>query len=197
MRKIIGDRIDTTPEDAIQRLRDIQPDSGIDRRFKPNKQHYELKTMNDRHHEIARLHAVGYKNTEIAKMLNITKESVSIALNSSVVKLKLDVIRGNRDAKTIDIIDKIDDMLPDAVKLFDNVINGGELKEDDTQYNAMQLRAAQQILGICGHSPVKRTENRNISATLTSDDIKAMKEDADKVGITSGDAIDCEYEINE
>lgn len=189
------DRIDTTPKDTLARLRDINADSGVDRRFKQNKKSYQIKTMNDRHHEIARMHACGYKNKEIASQLQITDMSVSQVLNSAVVKLKLDTIRGNRDAKTVEIVDKIDDMLPDAVKIFSNLIDGGDLKDDDTQHNALQLRAAERILGIGGYSPVKRTENRSISTTLTADDIKEIREDADKLGIASGDTVDCDYEI--
>jgi len=188
-------RIDNNPTDTLARLREINADSGVDRRFKKNKRSYQIKTMNDRHHEIARMHAVGYKNKEIAKQLGITEMSVSQVINSAVVKLKLDTLRGNRDSKTIEIIDTIDEMLPDAVKIFENIIDGGDLKEDDAQYNAMQLRAAEKILGIGGYSPVKRTENRNISATLTTDDIRELREDADRIGIAQGDSIDCDYKI--
>ena len=186
------ERVNENPEDILKQLREINADGGLDERFKVDKKPYEIKTMNDRHHEIVRLHAVGYKNTEIANQLKISKMSVSQVLNSPIVKLKLDTLRGQKDVATIEVLDKINDMLPDAVRIYEGIIAGGDVS-NDVQTATLQLKAAKEALGLGGYSPVKQSINRNISATITSEDLKAMTADADKLGITQGDAIDVEY----
>ena len=88
-------------------------------------------------------------------------------------------------------------MMPDALKIFDGIMASGEVDEDP-KMAALQLKAAKEVLGIGGYSPVKQTVNRNISTTLTTEDLKELTADADRLGITMGECLDAEYEeINE
>lgn len=160
----------------------------------PFKEH-DLKKMNERHHQIARYKLLGYKDKEIATKLNITPQSVGQVSRSTLVKSKVEVLRGSKDAKAMTIMDDIEKILPDAVKLMQEFVNGGELFEGE-QYSsadrALQLKAGKDLLGIGGYSPVKRTESRAVTATLTSDEVRAMVEDAKVLGIECGDVVEGE-----
>ena len=74
------------------------------RRAAPGKRKtYEIKQLWQRQHEIIRMALVGMDNKDIARALGITKEAVSMTLNSQIVKEKLSLMRAVRDAETIDV----------------------------------------------------------------------------------------------
>lgn len=187
------ERVDDNPSDILQQLKDFKVDSGLDGRYKPNKETYQIKTMNDRHHEIARMHAVGYKNVEIADKLNITPMSVSQVLNSGCVKLKLDTLRGQKDVEAVEAIDQINDMLPAAMKIYENIIDDGTVATD-TQMAALQFKAAKEVMGINGHAPITKTFNRTVSTVLTTEDIKELTDDAKKLGIAQSSIPNADFE---
>jgi len=72
------------------------------------------------HHEIARLVLLGYKNVDIAEKLDCSPQLVSNVRNSPVVKEKLALMRGARDADTIDIAKEIKEIAPEALNLLKN-----------------------------------------------------------------------------
>ena len=119
-----------------------------------------MQKMNERHHEIARLSVLGYDTTTIADKLGISKQTVYQAVHSPMLKAKMALLRGNRDAKTLNLMDEINDILPDAITLLKNVIDGGVLDEGDVRDRALQVSTAKHLLGIGGLSPVKRAEAR-------------------------------------
>ncbi len=157
---------------------------------------HDLKKMNERHHQIVRYSMLGYKNKQIAEKLGITPESVGQVLSSSLVQIKREQLRGASDAKAVDIMDDIQRILPGAVKLLGELVNGGSLFEG-AEYGsadrALQAKASKDLLGIGGYSPVKRTESRNINATLTSDEVGQMVAEAKALGISCGDVVEAEY----
>lgn len=161
------------------------------------KRSFNLQTMKERHHQIVRYATLGYKNTEIAQKLGITPQSVGQVLSSPIVQIKREVICGAKDAKTVKILEDITDILPDAVKLLKNVVNEGELFEGEEYSSAdraLQVKASKDLLGIGGYSPVKRSENRNVTAHLTSDEVAQMVAEAQNAGIATGDIIDVEFD---
>lgn len=164
--------------------------------FTGGKPGFELKKMNERHHQIVRYATLGYKHKQIAQKLGITAQSVGQVLSSPIVQLKRETLRGARDSKALEIMDEIEKTLPDAVKLLQNLVNGGDLMEGSeyqTADRALQKSAAKDILGIAGYSPVKRSESKHMSTTLTSDEIKEMVNHAKAQGIASGDVVEAEY----
>ena len=57
---------------------------------------YDVKQMWQRTHEIVNLAARGYKNVEIAEILNIHPQTVSNTLNGKLGQLKLSELRKER-----------------------------------------------------------------------------------------------------
>ena len=156
-----------------------------------------LQKMNERHHEIARLSVLGYDTTTIADKLGISKQTVYQAVHSPILKAKMALLRGHRDAKTLNLMDEINNILPDAITLLKNVIDGGTLDEGDVRDRALQVSTAKHLLGIGGLSPVKRVEARTQTTHLTADDIRGLVTEARELGMcvrNDEDVIDIESE---
>ena len=58
---------------------------------------WQVATMWESHHEIARMILLGHSNVEVAASLGITKEQVSNVRNSPVVQENLTIMKAARD----------------------------------------------------------------------------------------------------
>lgn len=154
-----------------------------------------LTKMNSRHHEIVRLSILGYKDKQIADKLNITPLSVKNCLSSPIAKAMIGNINASRNVKTVELADQIQEILPDAIKLLEAVIDGGTLNDKDVRDRALQASTAKHLLGIGGLSPVKRVESRNQTTHLTADDIRQLVSEARDLGMCVGteDVIEADY----
>ena len=155
-----------------------------------------LTKMNARHHEIVRLSILGYKEVDIAKRLEVTSASVKYCLNSPIAKMMIANINGARTVKTVELADQITEILPDAIKLMKNVIDGGTLDDKDVRDRALQVSTAKHLLGIGGLSPVKRVDARTQTTHLTAQDIKELVAEAKQLGMCVGgesEVIEADY----
>ncbi|MCK4330901.1 hypothetical protein KAX02_13810 [candidate division WOR-3 bacterium] len=139
-----------------------------------------VREMNERHHEVARMVLLGYRNTEIAKILNITKEFVCAVRNAPPVKEQVAILAGARDAGTVDIARQIQLTLPKCIKYLDETI------EDDEISDNLKSRNAFGLMAIGGHSPAKNINVRGVHAILTADDIKEIRDNAENVALEIG-----------
>ena len=144
-------------------------------------QTHDLLKMSERHHQIIRYNLLGYKNNQIAEKLNITAASVGVVLNSSIVQIKREQLRGAQDKKTVDIMNDINEILPAAVLLLKNIVNEGEMSKDTPQAS-LQAKVSKDLLGIAGYSPVNKSESRNLNMALTTDEVESMVNDAKQLG---------------
>ena len=140
-----------------------------------------LQSLGNRHHEMLRLKALGLSNVKIAEKLGVHKQTVTHCVNSPVGNMQLDLIRGTRDNDTLDMLDQIKAVLPEALKVMKNTLNGGTL-EDEYLMRKLQLGTATNLFEMAGMGPIKRTDSRNVSARVTGDDIKALVREADMHG---------------
>jgi len=143
-----------------------------DRRRKPQRsRRWRVGEMWELHDEIARRILLGQKNTVIAEALGCTATTVSNVRNSPVVQDKLAIMRGARDASTVDIARQIQEFAPTALQLLKDTING----QGDGQNASIALRVAQanKWLDRAGYVPVKKFEG--VTAHLTKDDIAEIR----------------------
>jgi transcriptional regulator with XRE-family HTH domain len=151
------------------------------------------------HHEIVRMKILGFKATEIAEKLNVSVQMVSYTLNSEVVKDKLAVMEGARDADTVEVAKEIAKMFPKALKVYDKILDEEE-KEDEGKHAGaslgLQKMTADRVLEIGGHGPVRRVDARHAHAHahFTADEIKEIKERGKVAAEQSGEIIDVEVE---
>jgi hypothetical protein len=139
-----------------------------------------VREMNERHHEIARMVVLGYKNAEIAKDLNISQSFVSTVRNAPPVKEKVAILAGARDAGTVDIAKQIQMALPTCIKYLSETI------PDDDISDSLKSRNAFGLMAIGGHGPSKNLNVRGVHAVLTADDIKEIRENAQNIAVEIG-----------
>ena len=140
-----------------------------------------LQSLSDKHHEMLRLKALGLSNTVIAEKMGIHKQTVTHCVNSPIAVMQRDLIRGERTVQAVDMLEKIREVLPDALVLMDNIVNKGQL-EEDYKMRKLQLTTATNLFEMAGLGPIKRTDNRNLSARVTGDDIKDLVREANMNG---------------
>ena len=161
---------------------EFERDPGNRRRLMPGtvRKTQTVREMNERHHEVARMVVLGYRNTEIAKILNITKEFVCAVRNAPPVKEQVAILTGARDAETVDVARQIQIALPECVKYLTETVPDVDLSD------GLRSRNAFGLLAIGGHSVTKNINVRGVHAILTADDIKEIKENAAEVAIEIG-----------
>lgn len=97
----------------------------VDKRRVPTfeKRTYNIKQMWQRTHEIVNLCAQGYKNVEIAQILNITPETVSNTINSELGEAKLSEIRFGRDEEAKRTTERIRILTNKALDTYDEIFD--------------------------------------------------------------------------
>lgn len=149
--------------------------SNPDRRFSDGRPNYDVKALWDRQHEIINLHSMGYKNTEISKMLGVTKLTVSNAINSTLGKKAAVMKREDREAKYEELREEVLELTEKALgvyrEIFEEPRNSGvvsmKMKKDTADTIMLELsgmRAAQKI------------ESRSINTTLTPEQLAELKD---------------------
>ena len=146
----------------------VNKGNGRDARFNPEGRKYQIKSIWDLHHEIMRLAVLGWKGTEIAQQLGCTPATVSNTLGSELVKRQLEVMRGARDADTIDILAEIKRMAPGALKRIESII-------ESTASDRNSLVAAIDIMDRAGYAAPKVIEGRFTNVHLTVEEIEDIK----------------------
>ena len=151
-----------------------------------DRKHWVVSEMWDLHHEIARRIVIGQKNVEIAKALKITPVTVSSVRNSPIVQEHVSIMRGVRDAETIDLAKEIKEIAPEALILLKDIIRG----DNDGAVASINLRArtSEGMLARIGHGIPHRIQSESVNLHLTSQDIAAIKNRA----MLSGNVIDVE-----
>jgi len=156
----------------------IQVTGSPDRRRKPREKvrPRELKTIQERHHEIIRRLMLGQSNVRIADALGITKEDVSLVRNSPIVQKQLGTLHAVRDQQTINVSRQIRDLAPASIKLLGEIIEGKGVGESA----ALSLRAkvAQDNLDRSGHPRQTNIRSENVHAFVTRQDIEDIKQRA-------------------
>ena len=130
---------------------------------------YEVQKMWERHHEIVRLTLLGNTQVDIAHMLGCTPQNVSDVLNSKIVRDKLQILRAERDASTVDVAAAIKNLAPKAVEVVDALL----AKESCS--DAVKLRAAMDILDRNGHAAPKVLHTKNLHGVFTKEDLEEIK----------------------
>lgn len=159
---------------------------GSDLRRSGTRNHWVVNEMWDLHHEIARRLMLGQKNVEIAKALGCTPQTVSNVKNSPVVQEHITIMRGARDADTVDLSKEIMEIAPVALELLKDIIKG----EGDGANAGIGLRAKESnnMMARVGHGVPHKIQAESTNLFLTTEDIKEIRRRA----IAGGDVIDVE-----
>ncbi|MBE3141822.1 MAG: hypothetical protein IMZ53_14700, partial [Thermoplasmata archaeon] len=144
-----------------------------------------IKALWQRSHEIINLAARGYKNVDIAEILNITPECVSLTLNSELGQKKLSEIRGVRDEEAKKISEKIRVLTAKALatyhEIFDNEDGAATIRDRKDVADTV-------LLELSGLRAPTKIQSTNISLTVA--EIEAFKARGLKAAQESGLTID-------
>lgn len=143
-----------------------------DRMFK---RQYQLKEMRELQQEMARRITLGQKNVDIARELDVCPQSVSIARNSAVVEEHIAELESQADAATVSVTSRIKALAERALDVLEETL------KDETVGKVLKSKIAMDLLDRAGHSGVQKIQK--VSATLSPDDIAALKANARSAGI--------------
>ena len=163
-------------------------DEGQERQF-------EVKQLWQRSHEIVNLSARGYKNVDIAQILNISPVTVSNTLNGKLGQHKLSEIRQERDEETKKTVEKIRVLTDKALNVyhetFDNESGNATLKDQIAVANTVTLE-------LSGLRVPTKVQSHSIHTALTKDEIESFKRRATSAANNAGIVIDVKsVELNE
>ena len=147
------------------------------RRAEGKKKGWQIATMYERHHEIARRIVLGEKDCDIARELGITASTVSSVKNSPIVQDKLAIMRAVRDTEAIDLAKEIAALAPLALERIKEAINTGTVNGKEVSAVSI-LKESNALLDRHMGKAVQRTDNRTVSTTLSLEDIERIKSKA-------------------
>lgn len=114
---------------------------------------FEVQKIWNITHEIMRLHILGLKNVEIASRLDITAQTVSNCINSSIVKRQISIMQAARDVEAVNVTKRVLEMAPKALDVLEEVMTS------ETETGSVRLRAAVEVLNRNAETaPVRKTE---------------------------------------
>jgi predicted transcriptional regulator len=152
---------------------------------------YDIKQLWQRHHEIVNLAARGFKQTEIAEILNIDPQTVSNTLNSQLGQEKLSDIRLERDAEAKKISEKIRILTNKALQTYHEIFDdeSGECGLKD------KMKVADTVLlELSGLRVPTRVQAHHITTTLTQEELEEFKERGIKAAKEAGMIVEVEPE---
>lgn len=148
---------------------------------------FDIQQLWQSNHEIINLTAKGFKQTEVADILNISISTVKRTLNSELGMLKMSEIRLERDEETKKVSEKIRVITNKALKVYHEIFDdeSGECGLKDKGEFAKHflndmsgLRAATKVQSVSAHF------------TLTDEELKGFKDRGMKAACETGVAID-------
>ncbi len=142
------------------------------------------EAINARHHEVARMLVLGFKDTEIANILGVTTRMVQYTKKSPVIKEQMEYLSGAEDKKVVELSQQIKDYAPKCLMVLQNII------DDDSASDHLRSRNALALMAIAGHSPTKQINVAH--AHLSGDQIERIKERALQIGMDSGTIVEGE-----
>lgn len=141
------------------------------RRVEPEERKtYNIKQLWQRNHEIINLAVRGFKNTEIASILNITPETVSMTLNSDLGKHKLSELRQARDEEAKVVAEKIRVLTDKALATYHEIFDSDHATMKDKKAVADTV-----LLELSGLRAPTRIQTHSVHTTLTAEEIAEFK----------------------
>lgn len=144
-----------------------------DGRFNEEGRKYQIQRLWERQHEILGLALLGAEEKEIAEVLDVTPATVSNCLNSELGKQQLAIMRGARDANTIDLSKEIRSHAPKALAVLVKILETPAPVDEKNQ-----IKVAMDLLDRAGYAAPKFVYGQFAHAYLSSGDIDELKERA-------------------
>lgn len=142
----------------------------VDNRRTGREKCYDIKQLWQRSHEIIGLALTGMKQTEIAKVLNVTPATVSNTLNSSLGMEKLSDMREERDEHYVKLNKKIKEAAIKAVETYHQIFDS-----PGTDPALKKATADTVLLDIAGLRAPTKIQSQSMNITATKEEIEEFK----------------------
>jgi predicted transcriptional regulator len=153
---------------------------------------YDIKQLWQRHHEIINLAARGFKNTEIAELLDIDPQTVSNTLNSTLGEEKLAEIRQERDHDAKITRARIDMLRDKALKIYNEVFEA----PNEAVPLQQKLKVADTVmLELSGYRVPTKVQTASVNTIITPEQLAELKERGLQCMRESGMLIEAEAKL--
>ena len=160
-----------------------------DRRRSSNRKVYDIKKIWSRNKEIIQLDSLGYKHTEIAKMLGVTPACVQMTLNSNLGKEAQLAIREERDEEYQAMRQSVMELTWKALEVYE------EIMEDETESRKLKKDVADTVtLELAGMRAPTKIQSMSTSTVLTPEELADFKSRGFEAAKRSGKIIEVESE---
>ena len=149
-------------------------------RLPANKRTYQIQRLQDSHKEIIRQSVLGKTRQQIADLLGISPVTVTNVRNSELGRQQTEMISGGRDATVKSVSDKIQELLPGAIKVMEGVLEGRLDPPDGGNVTVSQrIDIAKDLVGRGGYVPPTRVQGHiDHEHKFNAADIAGIKERA-------------------
>jgi hypothetical protein len=139
----------------------------------PPRKQWEVRKLYDDHAEIIRLAVLGVGTSDIAKQLGKTPVSISMVLDSALVKDQIAMMQAERDVECVDVAREIKEFAPTCLSVLKDVVKGTGAGEAAS----INLRVAtsKDILDRAGYGAVKKFQGQIAQGVFTKEDIDELK----------------------
>lgn len=151
--------------------------------------HYEIKQLWQRSHEIVNLSARGFKNTEIAQILNLSPVTISNTLNGELGQRKLSEIRLERDNEAKKVSEKIRVLTNKALDVYHEIFDdeSGECTLKDKKSAADTV-----VLELSGLRAPTRIQSQSMHLQISREELEEFKKRGIEAARASGMIVDVE-----
>ncbi len=143
------------------------------RNISGNARKYQIREVQEWHHQILRLAVLGYRPSDVADILGCTTATVSNVINSELGKRQLMVMRGAADATAVDVMAEIKRLSPVALQRLEEIITTPDVPVK------LVADVAMDLLDRAGYGAPKVIQGQFTHAHLTKEDIEDLKRRAD------------------
>lgn len=158
-----------------------------DLRRSSNRRVYDIKKLWSRNKEILQLDSLGYKHTEIAKMLGVTPTCVQMTLNSTLGKEAQLAIREERDEEYQAQRQAVMELTWKALDVYDEIL------EDETESRKLKKDVADTVtLELAGMRAPTKIQSMSTSTVLTAEELAEFKKRGYEAAKAAGKLIDIE-----
>jgi predicted transcriptional regulator len=155
--------------------------------------HFEIKQLWQRSHEILNLAVRGFKNRDIALILNVDENTVSNTLNSKLGQYKLSELRKERDEDAKKTMEKIRVLTNKALnvyhEIFDNESGQATLKDQKAAADTV-------VLELSGLRAPTRIQSQSMHLQISKEELEEFKKRGIEAARASGMVVDVEPEEN-
>lgn len=158
------------------------------RRVSERKVH-DIKCLWSRNKEIIQLDSLGYKGSEIAKILDISPVTVSLTLNSTLGKEAKAAIRDERDDEYQAMRESITELTWKALEKYEEIL--------DTENAGLKLQkevADTVVLDLAGMRAPTKIQSFSAHAVLTAEELAEFKKRGISAARASGRLVELESE---